>query len=254
MCKVTIFTAPKYFKPPFAMLQYNAIKSWLSLNPVPEIILCGNDYGIAEVAKELEIKHISDIECSDKGTPLVSSMFSRIQTTTKNDILTYVNSDIIFTDTFLDALNIVDSAISHFVIVGQRWDLDVKTYIDFTDNSWDCKILSEVKCKGKLHAPCGIDYFIFRKGLGLNMPPFIVGRPSWDNWLLNYAHIVGYEVVDATEKILAIHQNHDYSHIGGFKQAREGKEAQLNNNWAKRKFAFIDSAHWKFSKEKLVRC
>jgi len=58
----------------------------------------------------------------------------------------------------------------------------------------------------------GLDYFIFPCGLFRDIPPFAVGRPAWDNWLVYKARSLGLPVIDATKMVTAIHQNHAYSH------------------------------------------
>ena len=72
---ITLFSAPKPFTDPhIAMIQRNAIKSW-TLLPDVEVILLGEEDGLAEAAKELGVKHIPNVERNESGTPLISSMF-----------------------------------------------------------------------------------------------------------------------------------------------------------------------------------
>lgn len=254
MNKITIFTVPRYFKPPFELIQYNAIRSWLRLKPTPEIILCGNDEGVARAAKDLRVKHIPNIKLSRQGTPLVNSVFTEVQKVAKHPILAYVNSDIILMDDFLKTITVVADIHHHqFVIVGQRWDLAVNNPVNFSDRCWKRKLRRKATTSGKLHSPCGIDYYVFRKGLGVNMPPFIAGRPSWDNWFLAQALRDGVGVIDATKKILVIHQNHDYSHTNGIQNARQGAEAVLNRKLAGGHLNFINNASWEFVKGKLTK-
>ena len=76
MADLTIFTAPKPFtNPHIALIQRNAIRSWLSLGPQVEVILLGEEDGLAEAAAELGVKHLPEVARNASGTPLVSSMF-----------------------------------------------------------------------------------------------------------------------------------------------------------------------------------
>src|SRR6267142_2740828 len=72
--------------------------------------------------------------------------------------------------------------------------------------------------------------FAFSRGLYYkNTPPFVIGRPGWDNWLVWHARQSGARVVDATAVVQAIHQNHDYSyHPDGAAGVWQGEEAQQN--------------------------
>lgn len=45
-----------------------------------------------------------------------------------------------------------------------------------------------------------------------DIPPFAIGRPGWDNWMIYRARSMKAPVIDATRVITAVHQNHDYSH------------------------------------------
>lgn len=55
----------------------------------------------------------------------------------------------------------------------------------------------------------------------------------YDNWLVYHARHVGIPVIDATEVIQAIHQNHDYNHVGGRGRAYvKGEESRRNRKLA----------------------
>ena len=72
---LTIFSCPKPFRGHVDITQKNAIRSWLFLDPRPDVILLGNDEGVGETARELGVRHIPDVECNEFGTPLLSSIF-----------------------------------------------------------------------------------------------------------------------------------------------------------------------------------
>ena len=64
---ITLFTCPKPFRGHIGIIQRNAIKSWTLLKPKPEIILIGDEEGILEVCKELDLIHIPTIEKNEFG-------------------------------------------------------------------------------------------------------------------------------------------------------------------------------------------
>ena len=223
---LTIFTIPKSFKEHNKIIQRNAIKSWFKLRPAAEIILFGDDDGVAETAHELGGKHIPSIEKNEFGTPLLSSAFSSAQKVAKNNILMYANSDVIFFQDLIEAVQRIDKPA--FLMCGRRWDLDVKEEIDFENGEWATKLREKVLKEGKPHGLSGMDYFIFPRNL-VNMPPFAVGRPAWDSWLIYDMRFRRIPVIDATEAITVIHQNHDFSHSRfGEKKRVGGPEWQRN--------------------------
>ncbi|MFN2215709.1 MAG: glycosyl transferase family 2, partial [Anaerolineales bacterium] len=68
MKSLTIFSAPKPFTDPhIATIQRNAIHSWCMLGDQVEVILVGDEEGMAETARELGVKHLSGVACNDQG-------------------------------------------------------------------------------------------------------------------------------------------------------------------------------------------
>ena len=126
-------------------------------------------------------------------------------------MLCYVNSDIIFLNDFLPTLKEVDFA--RFLVAGQRWDLDLQIPLDFERVDWENQLRGLLARSGCLHCSAGIDYFAFTKDIVKEMPPFAVGRSGWDNWFIYNARSIGIPVIDATQRITAVHQNHDYGHV-----------------------------------------
>jgi hypothetical protein len=207
---LTVFTIPKAFQGLNEIIQTNAIRSWLMLNPQPEIILLGKDEGTAETASQLGLKHIADVECNEYGTPLVNSVFEIAQKQASYQLTCYINTDVILLSDFLPAIRMVKE--KSFLIIGQRHDLDITELIDFKNPNWELNLQKLVTEKGRLHPPSGIDYFVFNRGLYHDIPPFAVGRTAWDNWLVYQARKFKATLIDATSSITAIHQSHDYSH------------------------------------------
>ncbi len=226
---LTIFTIPKAFHGHIKIIQTNAIQSWVLLRPKCEVILLGNDAGTAELASELGIRHVPDVEYSEHGTPLVSSTFNIAQDIASHQVMCYVNADIIFINDFLPAVYRVHK--KQFLVVGQRWDLEMKKSVNFNEAQWEAQLKTNLAENGKLHPKSGIDYFVFPRGLYTDVPPFAVGRGGWDNWLIYRARSLNVPVIDATKTITAIHQNHDYSHVpGGKDTVWQGPETHRNIN------------------------
>jgi len=208
---LTIFTTPKPFRGHIGVIQTNAVQSWLLLHPECEVILFGSEEGTAEVASRFGIRHIADIECSEYGTPLVSSIFSIAQNIAKYQLMCYVNADIILMSDFLSAVQRIHKY--PFLMVGQRWDLELNELLNFNDTKWEFRLRMHVAEQNKLHPKSGIDYFVFPRGLYNDIPPLAIGRSGWDNWLVYQARRLKVPVIDATKVITVVHQDHDYSHI-----------------------------------------
>jgi hypothetical protein len=215
MPDLTIFTAPKPFtNPHIANIQRNAIYSWLSLGPQVEVILLGGETGLAEFARECGARHLPDVARTASGTPLVSSMFDLARRNSSGPLLACVNADILMMPDAVQSALQTASLVKKFLMVGQRWDLEVPDPLEFTPG-WPERLRMRTRTKGRLHRASGSDYFIFPRDCFTEMPPFAIGRAGWDNWMIYAGRRNGWPVIDATPSIMIVHQNHDYSHLPG---------------------------------------
>jgi len=247
---LTIFAVPKAFKGHEGVIQKNAIRSWAQLAPKPEIILMGNDFGVREMALEVGAKHIPHIAENEYGTPLVDNIFKKAWDAAANDILAYVNADIILMDDFQLAVAKVINQFQEFLVIGQRWDLPVWGEIDFNSPEWVELMKKDVQENGFLHSETGLDYFIHPRGLWRGMPPFALGRTVWDNWLVKRPFEDEIPIIDGTGFITAVHQDHGYDHCqGGREGAWKGVEATRNRAMAGSigNNCYTTSAKWMFS-------
>lgn len=221
---ITIFSIPKPFAGHIGDIQHNALESWKRLHPEVHIILYGDDAGVAEAAAEHGVQHVAQINRSLQGTPMLDDAFMRTQGNARHPVVCYSNADIILLP---DLLRAVESmGLWRYLLVGCRTDLDLTGRLSF-EGDWQGELRARAERDGTLHNPSGLDYFVFPKGQLRGMPPFPVGRPRWDNWMVYHHRLIGVPVIDLTADVLAVHQNHDYSHMaGGKKEVWAGSEAQ----------------------------
>lgn len=225
---LTIFSAPKPFTDPhIGMIQHNAIQSWLHLGADVRVVLIGQEAGLAEAAAEMGIQLLENVRRNEAGTPLVSSIFELARQASDSPLLAYVNSDILLLPDIVQAACQVSNQVKDFLVVGQRWDLDVCRLLDFSDG-WPELMRKELNKNGSLHLPAGSDYFIFPRHLYIDIPDFAIGRAGWDNWMIYNARQHGWMVVDGTPDITIIHQSHDYRHLPGGKPHYELPESRQN--------------------------
>jgi hypothetical protein len=251
---LTLFAIPKAFRGHINQIQRNAITSWTLLQPRPEIILLGDDEGTAEVAQELNLRHIPKVDRNEYGTPLLSSLFELAQQTGKGPLFAYVNSDIILMNDFVQAIQRVP--FQRFMLTGQRWNLDLEEAIAFERN-WESNLRDRIHQFGQLEGAQAMDYFVFTHNTYKNVPHFAIGRTAWDNWLLCEAFRQGISVIDATQAVTVVHQNHNYSHHPqGTQGVWEGPEAKRNLELlGGRHYAYfmLDLANWMMTEQRLNR-
>ena len=237
------------------MIQRNAIQSW-TLLPDVQVILLGNEVGLAETANDLGVKHIPEVELNANGTPLISSMFQLARENSHGDLLCIINADMILMPDFVEAARLSRLQRDRFVLLSQRWDLEVTQPIEFTEG-WQNRLSSTVHRQGSLHRPAGSDFFLFPLSCYIDIPDFTIGRAGWDNWMINKARKEKWTVIDCTPSVMIVHQNHDYSHLPGGKPHYEhpdtNENIRLAGGEANIRYTILDATHQLSPGGKLVR-
>lgn len=212
---LTIFTTPKPFKDSHIItIQRNALRSWKALGEEVDVLVIGNDEGVAENARDLGVRHIPQVKCNAHGTPLISSMLTNAREHSDSRYLAIVNTDIILFPDLLEAIRNIAEVKNQFVLIGQRWDLDVNEELPGRAEAF-AEFEKQVKTRGKLHPPMGSDYFLFPRSCYETIPDFAIGRAGWDNWFIFNSRFQGWPLVDATQDVTIVHQSHDYRHLPG---------------------------------------
>jgi hypothetical protein len=138
---------------------------------------------------------------------------------------------------FRRAVQQVAMAREKFLMVGRRWDVNIAQHHDFEGSDWQARLRKLAMTSARQRGPEWIDYFVFTRGLYRgNMPPLVVGRVHWDNWLVWKALDEGGAVVDASAAVIAAHQNHDYGYHPWGKQGvwndeEAGSNYRLAGGW-----------------------
>ena len=229
---VTIFAMPKAFVGDATLIQRNAIRSWVQLSPAVDVLLFGDEEGIAEFAAENEVAHLGHVDRNANGTPLVSTAFSTAHQVSTSPVLVYCNADVILDRSFVSAMEQLSnqSQYENWLAIGQRTNLSVDREIDFNDETQLQWLEQHLKATGRKSSAVCKEYFAFNRELFQQVPPFAVGRGNWDNWMVASVKPDGIPVVDLSQMVAAIHQDHDYSHMQASRMECyvNGEEAKEN--------------------------
>jgi hypothetical protein len=249
MAFLTVFSAPKAFtNSHINVIQRNAMQSWMHFGNEVEVFLVGHEEGMAEAAADCGVPVLENVRRNASGTPLVSSIFELARQASKSPYLAYVNGDILLMPDILQSTHQIAEALpagQSFLLIGQRWDLDVKELLDFSPG-WEVRLQQRVHEQGSLHAPAGSDYFVFPRLAFSEMPDFAIGRAGWDNWMIYHALERGWPVIDGTPSLMVIHQSHDYSHLPGGRPHYNLAESQKNmeiGGGLKHMYMVLDAGH-----------
>lgn len=218
---LTIFTVPKAFDGHIGLIQENAIDSWTTLTPRCEIVLFGDEEGVAEAAARAGVRHEPGITFTEHGTPRLDGLFQVAREAASFDILCFVNADILLPGGLTTAIARLEGVFDQYVALGRCRNVDVVERLG--EGEWPAH------GAGEMRPPGGIDYLVFTRDAYGEIPPFAVGRAGFDNWLVWEARRRRIPVIDLSSVVTAIHQNHEYTHVeGGRDTSYAGFEAFEN--------------------------
>ncbi len=227
---ITLFSAPKPFVDPhITLIQRNAVRSWTRL-PDTDVLLIGEEQGLAREAKALGVKHLPEVKRNAGGTPLISSMFDLARRNSESELLCIINTDILLLPDFVEVALACRSHFQRnpaFVLLSRRWDLNITKELEFSDG-WQARLISSAYDFGQLHRPAGSDFFLFPRSCYTDVPDFAIGRAGWDKWMIYRARRAGWPVIDGTPSLTVIHQNHDYGHMPDGRSHHTSPEADEN--------------------------
>lgn len=226
---LTVFSTAKPFVGHDGIIQRNAILSWTLLHPQVEVILFGDESGTAGICSELGLVHEPYANRNVDGMKYVHYLFARVNEIARHPYLCFANCDIILPRELIEAVERVAAAFDRFLIVGRRWNIHVDQPLRFEDLAAN-DLNRRIRKHGKRGAPNGLDYFVFPRGEFCALPPFLVGRFYWDNWMVWDAYSRGVPVVDVSGLVNAGHQIHGRDYHPGAQLEGEAVELYGRDN------------------------
>ena len=229
-----------------AVTQRNALQSWRAVHPDVQVCLCGDDEGVGALAAECGVDHVADVACNSYGTPLLDSVFRLVAARARHDVFCYTNADILLASDLVAAVQAIP--FRRFLTVSKRRDVTVAGRLDFSDDRWRRTVETPESDDWQTRTQTGLDVFVFpRDPVFLEIPPFAVGRPAWDQWYVYHAWRHRVPIVDVTGQVTILHQGHDYGHVpDGTGRSWNGPEGDENRALAGRwetTFTVLDATH-----------
>lgn len=202
--------------------QFNAWGSWQRI-PGCSVSVFGNAPGLGEHAKRFGFRSIPTVKRDEFGRPLLNWIFECMHDESTESVLGYVNSDIVLLPGLAASIAAVRAQFDAYLMVARRWNVDCLPAIDFRPG-WDEKLRDLVALEGDLFTPYGIDLFVFSRDLLRKIPPFALGSDYWDNYLVMRTRRKGYPVIDITQQVMLVHQNHSLGKYRSEDERRRGPE------------------------------
>lgn len=207
---LTIFAACRPFEGRMRAIQRNAIETWRALPIENEILLIGNEDGIAEAALELGASHIPVAEEYQHGTFSIPVYERLARAHASGDMLLQISADCMLLSFFeaYDALTNFACKYPSCIGVGRRWDIPFPDALDFSSD-WRAQLSDLKDRKGVLHPECGLDVIVFPADSEPFWPEGLVGRPRGDGGIFRCGLDAGMQGVDITGGMIALHQEHE---------------------------------------------
>jgi len=201
-----IVSTCKPFEGEDAVRQRNAVRSWVNAVGAENVLLVGDEPGVAKTCADFGMANFGPVERLDGRLPSLRGVLG-CPLLADSGTITYVNADVILPSNFADEIAAIQRSFMKFMIVGERWSITLDREISDTEIN-DGSLAQFARREGYLPGPHWIDYFVFPNGLLGEIPPLTVSGYLWDHWLVGRALEKGAAVIDATNRITAIHQEH----------------------------------------------
>lgn len=212
-----------------------AVATWQLALPKTPIVFFGKE------AQELRKTHgvyCREAERNKYGTPLLNKMILWVQDECPNQRYLYINSDIILFSDFASCIEELRHFYPRYLVTGRRTDVKIVGPIALDSPIWEVTLRGCALAQGKLMSACGADYFLFTLGMFRDMPPFAIGRTTFDNWMVYDCLMKAIPVIDVTPRVMSVHQVHTQN-----RNSYSGPEAVENRRLAKEMYP--DWTAWK---------
>lgn len=205
---ITYITVPRPITKKKNMVRMKlAISSWLASSPKSNVILFIDREEFdktGELPNELDqlfgegrVQYLGSIRTDHDNVPYINDWFLQGILRSQSKYVCFINSDILLSEKWLKRVSQVYDNMEeeNLFLIGQRIDFDLKDKY-FKELRFDqLHLLADIdkmvrKSNHLDHSPYGIDTFTFRADKPpldpYLIPPFIMGRYNWDNWIIGY--------------------------------------------------------------------
>jgi len=211
---IVYVTIPRSFIDTYLTPQVNALNMIRNYDPSANIVLYSDDDGVKDYASK-NLYHAPDVVIKKGRLPLVNEALKYCAINFPECYICYINSDMLLVGNTKELINYIDKRFSgNFIATGYRCNLHIDTVIKSNEIP---DLLTKCSCKKTKGRHSALDVFIFKSDIFrlLSMPNFRVGRPGWDNWLAAKCRILGFALIDISNVVTLVHQEHPPAHVQG---------------------------------------
>ena len=150
-----------------------------------EIVLIGTndaEEGLADIPQAKRIVVLRNVARNQFGTPLLNSVFELAREHASNDVLCFVNSDVVLFPDLLRTISIAKAWRWPWLMTGRRTTVHLGEGV-VGSPYWQESVRKAAASRGVLDPPDYVDYFVYGRGMFRTVPPFAIGRAAYDNCL-----------------------------------------------------------------------
>jgi len=222
MADISFITAFHKFKGPFDTIQRSALYSWQAHGI--KTIAPLNEVGLKDAGTPFNVTFVEGVKRARElgfpnQSPIMPDLISKCLPLIDTQLVAFINSDIIITDSFSDSLSKIIAKYGYDIyLVGSRNNIILNYVVNSPETykkvqqekkvSYDHSTSSDILITSK---------FIMRR-ISKEMPDFILGRFCWDNWLHLFGQLNMPKRFNCSQAVPILHCEHGYGHI----QRQEG--------------------------------
>lgn len=216
---------------PWWPAQANTLHTLACLAPAAPRLVFGGGEAVAELCVRFGARHLWP---GHQSLPRLDALLADARQACPNAThFIYLNGDILVMPSLLAVLEDVAARFPAFLLAARR--LNIEPPGDLTALP-PAALAAHLACLARHHGSLGgigaLDLFAFPVHCFTAVPPLVIGRAGWDNWLVADALRSGLTVVNATGAGQLLHQNHGYEHLpDGQRSVVSDGLAQENQRW-----------------------
>ncbi len=142
----------------------------------------------------------------------------------------FANGDIIFPDGLLETLCYLHNNIpwKRYMLTARRINVNMSEIP--TTSLRDAQKMHNVRKRGRLFIPNALDLFVVSGDSypWAQVPPFVIGRIAYDNWLLANGLMRNISIVDVTRTVPLLHQTDHEGNNAGRDKVKDVSDKQRN--------------------------
>ena len=245
-CPRPIMTLSTSFKPTLkkADLYRRTLKNWANLLPFvqPVLFKVANEEANEDLLNEARklgwmIEDVPEMGVNST-LPVLKSIFLKAAQINKSPFYGFANGDILFPSGLIETLCFLHEGIpwARYLLTARRINVNL-TYIP--DSFANDQMVNMVRKKGRLFIPNAIDLFVVSANSypWHKVPPFVIGRIVFDNWLIANGLLNNISIVDITRTVPLLHQTDDEGNNAGRDKTKDVNDQQRNVNMVADKLA-----------------